>query len=89
MSRHPIGDHAMTSSERQRRYLAKLASSKPAEITSAPTAVKAAQDRLIAQLRDQPRWIVPWLVEKLGRDATVAVHAEFGRALGKIDTPGC
>lgn len=76
MSRHPIGERAMTTSERQRRYLAKL-------VASAKPAPRADGDLMInlEHLRRWPDRIVPWLCQRLGRQTAVAVHEVMGRTL--------
>jgi hypothetical protein len=77
MSRRPIGDRAMTSGERQRRYLAKLA--KPA---AAP--FDQGSGGLIVQvehLRLYPDGTAMWLHRQLGRGAAVALRDALGRAI--------
>ena len=74
MSRYAIGDHPMTSSERQRRYLAKLAAPKTTP-TAADLVVK------VDHLRRYPDRIATWLCQRLDRDVVLAFHEALGRAL--------
>jgi hypothetical protein len=82
MSRHAIGDRPMTSSERQRRYLAKLAGSKT--VPPPLPAVGAGVPVNIEHLRLYPDRVAPWLCQRLGHDAALALYNALGRALGEI-----
>jgi hypothetical protein len=81
MSRHPIGDRAMSSSERQKRFLAKLTGAHPEPnlatdarganptdadpAAGAATPVKEAQARIVQSCHDSPAWMAPWLVGEI------------------------
>ena len=76
MSRHAIGDRPMTSSERQRRYLAKLAAPK----TPPPVADLVVK---VDHLRRYPDRIATWLCQRLDRDVVLAFYNALGRSLGE------
>jgi hypothetical protein len=75
MSRHAIGDRPMTSSERQRRYLAKLAASAASPRGDGSLSVK------LDHLRAFPDHVAPWLRQRLGYQATRALRDALSRAL--------
>jgi hypothetical protein len=85
MSRHALGDHPMTSSERQRRYLAKLAGPRtaaPAPAGAPPFAAAAGGLPInLEHLRLYPNQVAPWLCQRLGRDVALAFYNALGRAL--------
>jgi hypothetical protein len=80
MSRHAIGDRPMTSSERQRRYLAKLAASAASEARQAPRGDGSLGVKL-DHLRAFPDRVAPWLRQRLGYQATRALRDALSRAL--------
>ncbi len=79
MSRHAIGDRPMTSSERQRRYLAKLAGSAASE-GQAPRGDGSLSVKL-DHLRAFPDRVAPWLRQRLGYQAARALRDALSRAL--------
>jgi hypothetical protein len=79
MSRPAIGDRPMTSSERQRRYLAKLAAS-AASARQAPRGDGSLNLKL-DHLRAFPDRVAPWLRQRLGYQATRVLHDALSRAL--------
>ena len=82
MSRHAIGDRPMTSSERQRRYLAKLAAPK----TPPPVADLVVK---VDHLRRYPDRIATWLCQRLDRDVVLAFYNALGRSLGEDSASEC
>ena len=77
MSRYAIGDRPMTSSERQRRYLAKLAAPKTPPV--ADLVVK------VDHLRRYPDRIATWLCQRLDRDVVLAFHRRSAGRSARID----
>ena len=76
MGRHPIGDQAMTVAERQRRYLAKLvASARPPPAPASELVVR------LDHLRRWPDQTAPWLCQRLGHSAALALRDALNRAL--------
>ena len=80
MGRHAIGDHPMTSSERQRRYLAKLAAPRPAPAPAKPPAADGLVLK-VAHIRMAPTETASWLYQRLGHDAAVAFRDALNRAI--------
>jgi hypothetical protein len=80
MSRHAIGDRPMTSSERQRRYLAKLAANAAEASRQAPRGDGSLSVKL-DHLRLYPDRVAPWLRQRLGYQATHALRDALSRAL--------
>ena len=81
MSRHAIGDHPMTSSERQRRYLAKLAASAASEASRQAPRGDGLLSVKLDHLRAFPDRVAPWLRQRLGYQATRALRDALSRAL--------
>ena len=80
MGRRPIGDHAMTSAERQRRFLARLANSRAA--APAPNAGELIIK--VDHLRRFPAQTVSWLCQRLGKRNAVVIRNEFNRAIAAL-----
>ena len=72
-----LGDHPMTSSERQRRYLAKLARPSPAKAVSELTIQ-------VDHLRRFPAQTASWLRQRLGHRATLAFCNALSKALADV-----
>jgi hypothetical protein len=81
MSRHAIGDRAMTSSERQRRYLAKLAASAASQASRQAPRGDCSLSVKLDHLRLYPDRVAPWLRQRFGYQATRALRAALSRAL--------
>jgi hypothetical protein len=81
MSRHAIGDRPMTSAERQRRYLAKLAASAAAEASRQAPRGDGSLNVKLDHLRLYPDRVAPWLRQRLGYQATRALRDALSRAL--------
>jgi hypothetical protein len=79
MSRHPVGDHAMTTAERQRGYIARLKKAAAAAAVSEATA--AGLVVRLDHLRLYPDRVAPWLRQRLGYQATHALRDALSRAL--------
>jgi hypothetical protein len=79
-----LGDRPMTSSERQRRYLAKLARPAPAPQVPASSELVVKVDHL----RRFPDQIAPWLCQRLGKSTMLAFHNALGRALADAPEEG-
>jgi hypothetical protein len=79
MGRRPVGTRAMTTKERQQRHIAKLVRDKIAKEQEAglPPAVPLN----LEHLRRYPDRIAPWLVQRLGPEASRRFHTALGRAL--------
>ena len=81
MSRHAIGDRPMTSSERQRRYLAKLAASAASEASRQAPRDDGSLSVKLNHLRAFPDRVAPWLRQRLGYQAARALRDALSRAL--------
>jgi hypothetical protein len=74
-----IGERAMTSSERQQRFLAKL---KVPQVTAAQGEAEA-RARMLDQMRKYPDWIAVWLLQQLGYRSLGMLYEAIGRVLEK------
>jgi hypothetical protein len=71
----------MTSSERQRRYLAKLAASAAAGVSRQAPRDDGSLSVKLDHLRLYPDRVAPWLRQRLGYQATRALRDALRRAL--------
>ena len=76
MGRPPIGDRAMTTAERQRRYIERQVARAAAASRHPPDAGPT-----LAQLYRYPLSIAPWARRRYGDQATLAVIEALRRAL--------
>ena len=81
MSRLPDGERAMASAERQRRYLAKLASTAAAEAVARMPAQAPAGAAGCSGLYRYPDKVAPALRQRLGRRAAVALRDALTQGL--------
>ena len=89
MGRHPVGERAMTATERHRKWLAATIAR---ATTPAPAPLPPVTDSLppltgglpinIDHLRLYPELTAPWLVQRLGPDAARMFYNALGQALG-------
>jgi hypothetical protein len=85
IGRPPVHDRAMTGAERQRRYIAKLVTK---AVPPAAAGLGAAARSLVVKiehLRRYPDRIAPWLRQRLGHHATLALRDALNQA---IENPG-
>jgi hypothetical protein len=81
MSRHPIGDRAMTNAERQRKYRAATA----ARLAKLSRPARPAADGLVLKVehaRRFPEQTAPWLARQLGH-AAIAFRDALSQAIKK------
>jgi hypothetical protein len=91
MGRSPICDRAMTSAERQRRYLARIREQARWEAMVAapkpkPPPIPAPTERAVrfAHIKMDPDRTALWVCRELGAEATRAWYDAIGRALAAI-----
>ena len=87
MGRRPIGERAMTATERKRRQLAKLAT--PVAMTSSTLPVVDESPLIrLEHLRLWPERLAPWLRLRLGHQVTVRLRDELSIAIDAAPTGG-
>jgi hypothetical protein len=81
MGRPPIGDHAMTSAERQRRFLARIREQAHRQMTVKPVPAPAEKTIRLQHLAMDLVRVAQWIHRELGPDATRAIRNAFDAAL--------
>jgi hypothetical protein len=81
MGRRPIGQRAMTSAERQRRFLARIREQAHQQMTVKPVPAPAEKTIRLQHLAMDPVRVAQWIHRELGPDATRAIRNAFDAAL--------